>query len=391
LYVDLDEFKLINDSLGHAAGDELLRAVAARMTAAKREIDILARHGGDEFMLLLRHLGRRPEQAARACAQRIIDALQAPFTIGQAELWISASIGISILTGDAKHPDGLFKHAAFAMYEAKTAGRGRSTVYRTGGPDPRRRLELSTRLRRALTSDAFELHYQPLVDLTTMRTVCAEALLRWRDGDTLIAPAEFIPLAEETGLIEPIGDWVIRELCAQAAAWERHGFSPRLTFNLSPRQLLRPDLAGIIAGAIHEHGLAPGRLVAEITETALIRHAQSALAVLDALHQLGVSMAIDDFGAGYSSLSRLRELPVDILKIDRRFLTGVPHDPAATQIIQAILSFASGLGMTAVAEGIEHPDQLEFLRQRGCPLGQGFHLGRPVPAAQLTPMLAAIA
>ena len=383
LYVDLDDFKLINDSLGHAAGDELLKAVAARLAEITREGDVLARHGGDEFLLLLCDLGADPIGAAQAVAQKLIDALQAPFTVVGAELWVGASVGISLMPRDAENADGLLKNADAALYQAKAGGRGRHMLYTTGGADPRHKLSITTRLRRALASEQFELHYQPLVDLADMEIVAVEALLRWREGHRLVPPGEFIPLAEETGLIEPIGEWVMREVCAQAAAWGREGFSPHMAFNLSPRQLLRPDLVDTLAAIIREHHLWPGRLTAEITETALMRNAVRAGGVVDALADLGVRLAIDDFGAAYSSLSRLRELPVDILKIDRSFLADVPADPAAAQIVEAVLSLARGLGVHAIAEGIERDDQLEFLRRHGCPLGQGFHLGRPVPAGEL--------
>jgi diguanylate cyclase (GGDEF)-like protein/PAS domain S-box-containing protein len=384
LAVDLDDFKLVNDSFGHTVGDRLLQAVAHRLATVTRPGDLLARHGGDEFLLLLDGLGDDAATAAAAVAERIVGAFEAPFAVAEAELWIAASVGVSLMPHDAGGVTGLLSHADVALYQAKAGGRGRLALYSRAAEDPRARLSLGGRLRQALAREEFELHFQPLVALATHEVVGAEALLRWRTGDgAWIPPSTFIPFAEESGLIEPIGDWVIGRAAAQAARWRAQGHDVRVNFNLSARQLVRTDLVATITELLDAHRLPPRALTAEITETALMRDAERGRRALEALHALGVGLALDDFGAAYSSLARLRELPVDELKIDRAFLRGVPDDPAAAQIIRAVVQLAAGLGMTAVAEGIERPEQLPFLRAEGCALGQGFHLGRPVPADQL--------
>jgi diguanylate cyclase (GGDEF)-like protein/PAS domain S-box-containing protein len=384
LSIDLDDFKLVNDSFGHATGDGLLVAVAGRLGATIRGTDLLARHGGDEFLLLLDDLPADAVAAAQAAAAKLVAAFDDPFVVAGAELWIGASVGVSVMPEDAAGAQGLLSHADAALYEAKTAGRHGHALYTATHADRRHRLSLGGRLRRALAGGEFELHYQPIVRLASLEVVGAEALLRWRRPDgTLVPPGDFVPFAEESGLIEPIGEWVIREACAQAAAWRLAGRDRSVAFNLSARQLLRADLVGTIAAALADNGLPARSVTAEITETALLRDAGRARGVLHDLSDLGVRIALDDFGAAYSSLSRLRELPVQVLKIDRAFLHGVPGDPAATEIMRAVLQLARGLGMVAVAEGVEHADQLPLLVGEGCALGQGFLLGRPVPAAEL--------
>lgn len=387
LFVDLDDFKLVNDSFGHAAGDELLRAVSERLRLLTRADDTLARHGGDEFLLLLEQLPGDGVIAAQAIADKLLQAFEHPFTVGGAELWIGASVGVSLFPRDADTQDGLLRNADVALYQAKADGRGRHELYRRSGVDPRTRLGLGVRLRRALDHDEFELHYQPIVDLAANRIVAVEALLRWRQTDgSYVPPGDFIPLAEESGLIEPIGEWVIREATKQAGAWRAQGLSLRVSFNLSSRQLLRADLLPVIAASLHEHAVPAEMLTAEITETALMRDPDRAQCVLSDLRELGVQLALDDFGAAYSSLARLRDLPVDMLKIDREFLRRVPEDAASCRIVRAIVALAAGLDRTAVAEGVERREQLAFLRAAGCTLAQGYHLGRPVPAAHIAPL-----
>ena len=389
LYVDLDDFKLVNDSMGHAAGDQLLRAVAERLRSVRREGDLLARHGGDEFLLVLEGLApAEARPAAERAAARIIEALAEPLDLAGAEVWVGASVGISLFPHDAGSAEELLKNADAAMYQAKAAGRNRHALFELGAGGQGRRVSLTAELRRALAREELELHFQPILRLAPRSLHAVEALLRWRRPDgKLIGPGEFIPVAEETGLIEPIGEWVIRAVCAQAAKWRALGLDPIVGFNLSARQLLRQDLASVVAQAAAECRLPPTQLTAEITETALMRHHDQAAATLRALADLGVTLAIDDFGAAYSSLSRLREMPVQVLKIDRSFLADVPGDPAAAQIVEAVLALARGLKLVAVAEGIERSDQLEFLLAHGCPLGQGYGLGRPLPAAATTELL----
>jgi diguanylate cyclase (GGDEF)-like protein/PAS domain S-box-containing protein len=345
LSIDLDDFKLVNDSFGHATGDGLLEAVASRLRALTRAGDLLARHGGDEFLLLLDGLHGDAVLAAQAAAAKLVAAFDEPFIVAGAELWIGASVGVSVLPQDADGAQGLLSHADAALYQAKTAGRHGHALYTPRHADRRHRLSLGGRLRRALADEEFELHFQPVVHLASGEVAGAEALLRWRQPDgTLVAPGDFIPFAEESGLIEPIGAWVIRAACAQAAAWRAEGHAVPVNFNVSARQLLRADLVPAIAAALDFHGLPPLAVTAEITETALLRDADRARGVLHDLHALGVPIALDDFGAEYSSLARLRELPVQVLKIDRGFLRDVPGDPAAAQIIRAVLSSPAAWG-----------------------------------------------
>jgi diguanylate cyclase (GGDEF)-like protein/PAS domain S-box-containing protein len=390
LYLDLDGFKLVNDSLGHPAGDELLCHVTLRLSERRRGMDLLARQGGDEFLLLLADLDRDgAEKGARGVAEDLLRALAEPFSISGAEFHIGASIGISLYPRDAADSDELLRHADAAMYSAKAAGRNGVTVY-TGDPhEPLERLSMTSRLRKALDRDEFVLHWQPIVDPRDGGLRKLEALIRWQDPFRgLVMPDEFIAFAEETGFIDRVGDWVVGAVRDQVLAWDRAGYAPpRTTVNVSPRQLGRPDFGHRLLALVAQHGVAD-RLTVEITESAAMADPLRTDPVLTELAGSGIEIAVDDFGAGYSSLSRLRTMPVHVLKIDRTFLEAVPDDPEATAIVTAIIELAAALGMEAVAEGVENEAQRTFLVERGCPLAQGYLLGRPVPAAEIEPLLA---
>ena len=392
LYLDLDDFKLVNDSLGNEAGDELLRQVAARLRAATRDSDLVARQGGDEFPLLLSDLDRSglppagdPVEHALAVAlsvaERIRESLQSPFTLAGTELFTSASIGISIYPADATDARSLLRQAHAAMYQSKRRGPGGADVYSGEGADAGQRLSFSTRLRKAVEQQHWVMHYQPIVDLTSAGMVGVEALIRWRDPTGgLIAPGEFIPLAEEIGLIEAIGDWTIQELCRQSAAWRREEVRTDVSLNLSPRQLFQPDLAVKVTELVHLADLDPTSVVIEIIESAAMVDPDRTQRVLRELGSAGFRLALDDFGTGYSSLSRLKHMRVDILKIDRAFVRDLPHDPDACSMVRAIIQLAKSLGTTPLAEGIETEEQRRFLADNGCSVGQGFLFARPMPA-----------
>jgi diguanylate cyclase (GGDEF)-like protein/PAS domain S-box-containing protein len=389
--VDIDDFRLVNDSLGHANGDEILRSVADRLREASRETDLVARRGGDQFLLLLADLewetnGGRETAVVRAesAAQRVQEAMLAPFHVGGTELYVSVSMGISLFPRDADEANGLRRNAEAAMYEAKKSGPGGYAVSSGGAFDSSAKLRFVTRLRKAVDSQRWTLHYQPVIELATGRMVGVEALIRWIEPDgTMVPPNEFIPLAEELGLIELIGDWVVRELVYQSQAWRELDIDLEVGFNLSPRQFWQPDLADRILARIVDGGVDPAHVVVEITESSAMMDPDRAQEILWDLHRGGLRIAIDDFGTGYSSLSRLREMPVDVLKIDRSFVSNVGADEQSASIVGAFLELARGLGMTTLAEGIETPEELGFLRDRGCLLGQGFLFSRPVPPEEI--------
>lgn len=386
LYLDLDNLKLVNDRLGHASGDRLIAQTATRLTRVARETDLVARQGGDEFLLLLADLPFGQDdsfwgavQAAEEVASRIQEQFQIPFHLSDTEFVASASIGGSIYPLDATDARTLLRNADAAMYRSKESGKGDLVLYAERSLGDRHRLSLAPRLRWATQHDPWVLHYQPIVDLASGSTIGAEALIRWPQPDgTLMYPKEFIPLAEELGLVQRIGQWVIREVCRQARAWQEEGLQIAVSFNLSPRQLWNPALADEIVACLQLEGVDPHRVIVEITESTAMADPARTEAALEALSDLGLVLAIDDFGTGYSSLGRLRRLRVDLLKIDLSFLRDIPLDEEATRMMTAIIQLARTLGLTPVAEGVESEEQCRFLLEQGCVLAQGHLLGPPV-------------
>lgn len=388
LYVDLDDFKLVNDSLGHQAGDEALTRVATRLRESLRGSDLLARQGGDEFLVLVTDISGDAQAHAERIARLVARVLEPPLVVSGAEFHVTASVGISCYPRDADDAESLLTHADAAMYEVKSAGREGHAVYSGGSREPLARLSLSTRLRRALARDEFALCYQPIVSLPDRAVVGLEALIRWEDGGRgTIMPADFIPVAEETGLIESIGQWVLERVCRQLRDWDHQGLEAHVAVNVSMRQLRRADFGARLRRLLQWEGLDPAALTLEVTESTAMGEPRRTEPVLRELAEAGVSLAIDDFGAGHSSLDRLRELPVEVLKIDRAFLRDVPEDPEAAAMVVAMIQLAEALGMTTIAEGVETAGQLAFVTEHGCPRAQGFHLGRPVAAELVAALL----
>ncbi|HYC45317.1 MAG TPA: EAL domain-containing protein [Burkholderiales bacterium] len=381
LFVDLDRFKMINDSLGHYMGDELLREVASRLQTVVRGEDTLSRLGGDEFVLLLREV-TSPDDAT-AVAGKILEALREPMRVHGQELYVTPSIGVSVFPLHGDTAQMLITRADAAMYNAKQAGRNNFQVFAvdmaTFFPE---RLAFQNDLRRALDRREFELHYQPKVNVGDGATVGMEALLRWRHPKRgLISPQDFIPLAEETGLIVPLGQWVIEEACAQNKAWQDAGL-PRLrvAVNISGVQFRQKDLLETIAKALAKTGLAPQCLEIEITESVVMQNASEAIVTLEKLSRMGVHVSIDDFGTGYSSLSYLKRFPIDKLKIDRSFIRDISSDMEDAAIVRATIGLAHNLRLRVVAEGVETADQLQFLQTLGCDEYQGFYKSKPLTA-----------
>ncbi len=387
LFLDLDRFKNVNDSFGHAVGDMLLTAVAARLTASRREEDTVARLGGDEFIISIPDVSDAAE--AESVAARILADLAKPFTINGHQLHADGSIGIALYPRDGDTAETLMRNADTAMYHAKESGRGNFQFFSAQLTERvSRRLSTETNLRRALERGEFSVHYQPLINLTTGRIDGAEALLRWPQQDQrLVSPVEFIPIAEETGLIVPLGEWVLLEACAQAQAWQALHPGLRIAVNLSARQFRQKNLIGMIEQALGESRLAPSMLELELTEGMLMHNVEEATHILARLDEIGVRLAIDDFGTGYSSLSYLKRFPIHTLKIDRSFVRDISTDPDDAAIVTAIVAMARSLNLRVTAEGVETEEQASFLRSLTCDQAQGFHFGRPMSAADFAARL----
>ena len=392
LFLDLDRFKTVNDSLGHQTGDQLLVAVARRLRNRLRSEDVLARIGGDDFVVFLPRLAEA-EDAGRI-AQQILDAMASPFQVGQQEFMVSVSIGIALFPDDGQDVDSLLQHADTAMYGAKDAGRNNYQYFVSDmNVRARKRLQLEGGLRRALEHGEFSLHYQLQFDSRTQTVVGVEALLRWDDPERgRVMPDHFIPIAEESGLIVPIGDWVLRAACLQQVEWLKRGLSRfSVAVNISALQFCRSDFISRVEQIVTETGADPTRLELEITETALLDASPLLLDRLQRLKKLGLMLALDDFGTGYSSLSYLKRLPLDRLKLDRSFVMDLPGDPEDVAITSAAISMARDLGLQVIAEGVETVAQRAFLESRGCHLMQGYLFSPPLPLARLDPFLLASA
>ncbi len=388
LLIDLDRFKNVNDTLGHAVGDLLLKNVAARLSGCLRESDAVARLGGDEFAVLLEEMPQSADGAT--VAEKIMGVLTAPFDLAGHEIFVTASIGISVFPNDGQDVQAILKNADTALYRAKEQGRNSYAFYTADmHADALRRMQLENGLRRALERQEFRVFYQPRVALNTGQVLGMEALLRWQHPELgLVPPGQFIGLAEETGLIVPIGEWVLRTACAQTKAWQAAGFPHlRLSANISGREFRQPDMVEKVKQALEDTGLEPQVLELELTESILIEVSEETLAKLQALKRTGVHLSIDDFGTGYSSLEYLSRFPVDRLKIDQAFVRDISGDADNGAIIRAIIAMAHGLDIKVTAEGVETAEQLGFLRTYRCDEMQGYYFGAPVPPDQFVKML----
>jgi diguanylate cyclase (GGDEF)-like protein len=388
MFIDLDRFKAINDTIGHDAGDALLKELAQRLKSSLRRSDTVARIGGDEFVVLLHHAPSSEHYAT--VAQKLIDVVCQPMDFGNTVLQVGASIGIACFPQDGATSFDLMKRADMAMYEVKTSGRGGFSFFQEALTSASvKRLQMEGELRLAIAHGELELHYQPKVSLDTNAIFGVEALVRWRHPERgLISPNDFIPLAEATGLIVPLGDWVLAEACRQSAAWKRTlGRSVKIAVNISARQMQRGNLVERVSALIAQHGLQASDLQVELTESVIMANPDDCARVLTALRRLGVVVAIDDFGTGYSSLAYLSRLPLDVLKIDRSFVAHAGQDENDAEIVKMIIALAQTLKLELIAEGVETSAQAAFLRASGCHMVQGYLYARPQPAAEVEGLL----
>jgi diguanylate cyclase (GGDEF)-like protein/PAS domain S-box-containing protein len=388
LFIDLDNFKLVNDSFGHGAGDELLKAVGSRLRNAVRAMDVVARQGGDEFLILLSDLEEASaSRATEAVASKVATILSDPFLVEGIEIYVSASVGISLYPADGDDAETLLKHADVAMYSVKDSGRDGYARYSRRGNTALEQISTAGRLRRSIESGrGLVLHYQPLMNLQTAEVVGVEALVRWQDGDRgLVPPDEFIPLAEQVGLIGSLSDWVVAEACRQASAWQKQGMDFYVSINLPP-SYCQPTGMAHLAAAANAAGIGLGSLMIEVTESALAPDKRANLEdTLAEMREQGLRLAIDDFGTGYSSLGRLNQTWVNMLKIDRSFVLELGESDHARNLVASVVQLAQTLGLEPLAEGVETEQQRSFLVEHGCRYGQGFLFSRPLPTDEIQP------
>jgi diguanylate cyclase (GGDEF)-like protein len=390
LFIDLDRFKIINDSLGHAVGDEVISAVAVRFANSLREGDTIARLGGDEFVVVLAKVGQ--EESITSVTRKLLDSMAQPIVVNKSNFYITASIGIAVYPLDGDDQSALLKNADTAMYQAKQEGGNTFHFYQQKmNLLSAARLGMEARLHLGLKNREFHIHYQPQVDLASMQIVGVEALLRWKLDGVMVSPVEFIPLAEETGMIVPIGEWVLETACLQAVAWQQAGILPNSRFkvavNLSSRQFWGRNIAETVSRLLTKTECDPSWLELEITESVAMRNPEDVASNLGKLSEVGVSISIDDFGTGYSSLAYLKHLLVNSLKIDRSFIKNIFSDQGDAAIVRAVIGLAHGLDIKVVAEGVEEESQLAFLRDLDCDFAQGYYYCRPLPSDEITQLL----
>ena len=384
MHVDVDRFKMINESLGHYVGDALLKTAADRIKRCINETDVVSRIGADEFTILLRDVAGVP--AVSECASKILSEMSQPFHESSEEVFVSVSIGISVCPDDARSVDEMTKHADAAMHSAKSHGRNNYQIFTEAlDAEVQERMAVETGLRLAIKRNELRLVYQPKIDLVSREIIGAEALVRWDHPKRgLVPPGIFIPIAEESGMVGEIGEWVLRAACEQVRHWQAMGLTPQIAVNVSARQFQQHDLARLVSESAKDARISPASLEIELTESAIMHNAEASIVAVQKLKQLGVSIAVDDFGTGYSSLSYLKRFPIDLLKIDQSFVRDISSDPNDAAIVRAIITLARNLGMKVTAEGVETEAQLAFLNAYGCQFAQGYLFGKPMPADEFT-------